>query len=297
MNEFVAQFLIEGRELIEQATDDLLTLEGKPEDPDRLDGAFRAFHTLKGAAGIVDFDAMARALHAAEEVLSAVRAGAEPVTPELISDCLTCLDQVVQWLAVMQVDGAIPADADAAADALVARFQRASPRVTIDAASAAAWRDDLVARHGQGGASVALRYAPAPDAFLRGQDPLALLAAVPDLLALEVEDGSPWPALEDLDPFSCRLVFLALAGCPARMPRAEALGAADGQVEILVVERADPRPATGLSAGRDGSYRARNCVCCWSAPKPKGWRDAWRPPDGSSPTSCARGAGRRTRRR
>ena len=67
MNEFVEQFLIEGRELVAQGNDDLLALEEQPDDRERLDSAFRAFHTLKGAAGIVDFVAMGRALHAAED--------------------------------------------------------------------------------------------------------------------------------------------------------------------------------------------------------------------------------------
>ena len=62
MNEFVEQFLIEGRELVAQGNDDLLALEERPDDRERLDGAFRAFHTLKGAAGIVDFVAMATGL-------------------------------------------------------------------------------------------------------------------------------------------------------------------------------------------------------------------------------------------
>ena len=69
MNEFVEQFLIEGRELVAQGNDDLLALEERPDDRERLDSAFRAFHTLKGAAGIVDFAAMGRALHAAEDAL------------------------------------------------------------------------------------------------------------------------------------------------------------------------------------------------------------------------------------
>lgn len=127
MNEFVEQFLIECRELVEQATADLLALEERPRDREHLDGAFRAFHTLKGAAGIVDFDAMGLALHAVEDVLSQVRAEVEPVTPGLISDCLTSLDQVVQWLDAMQVSGEPPADAQAAADAIIARFSAATP--------------------------------------------------------------------------------------------------------------------------------------------------------------------------
>ncbi len=50
MDEFLEQFLTESRELVEQATADLLALEQSPDDRDRLDSGFRAFHTLKGAA-------------------------------------------------------------------------------------------------------------------------------------------------------------------------------------------------------------------------------------------------------
>lgn len=122
MNEFVEQFLIESRELVAQASDDLLALEERPDDRERLDGAFRAFHTLKGAAGIVDFVAMGRALHAAEDMLSAVRSGTAPVTSPLIDLCLASLDQVSAWLDQMSPDGAIPEDADARADDLIRRF-------------------------------------------------------------------------------------------------------------------------------------------------------------------------------
>ena len=122
MNEFVEQFLIEGRELITQGNDDLLALEEHPDDKERLDGAFRALHTLKGAAGIVDFVAMGRAMHAAEDGLAAVRSSAAAVTPPLIDLCLACLDQVSAWIDQMQITGEIPADADAKADDLVRRF-------------------------------------------------------------------------------------------------------------------------------------------------------------------------------
>jgi two-component system chemotaxis sensor kinase CheA len=122
MNEFVEQFLIEGRELVTQGNDDLLALEERPDDKERLDGAFRALHTLKGAAGIVDFVAMGRALHAAEDGLAAVRSSGAAVTPLLIDLCLACLDQVSAWIDQMQISGDIPADADAKADDLVRRF-------------------------------------------------------------------------------------------------------------------------------------------------------------------------------
>ena len=122
MNEFLEQFLVEARELIEQVTADLLALERDPGDRASLDGSFRAFHTLKGGAGIVDFAAMGRAMHAAEDVLSMVRRGDRPVTAGLIGDCLACLDQVVQWLDSIEESGELPSEADAAADRLANRF-------------------------------------------------------------------------------------------------------------------------------------------------------------------------------
>ncbi len=144
MNAFLEQFLIESRELVAQATDDLLALEARPGDAERLDSAFRAFHTLKGAAGIMDFAAMGLALHAAEDVLALARAGERAVTPGLIGDGLACLDQVLAWLAATEADGATPADAEAQAEALVRRFAREAPAPTpptpptADDASAAA---------------------------------------------------------------------------------------------------------------------------------------------------------------
>jgi two-component system chemotaxis sensor kinase CheA len=122
MNEFLELFLVEGRELVEQATSDLLMLEGDPSDPERLDSVFRAFHTLKGGAGIVNFPSMSRAMHAAEDILSAVRTGDRPVTQALIGDCLTCLDQVVKWLDTIQDSGDLPAGTEADVDDIVARF-------------------------------------------------------------------------------------------------------------------------------------------------------------------------------
>lgn len=122
MNEFLEQFLIESRELVAQAVEDLLALERDPQDRARLDGAFRAFHTLKGAAAIVEFPAMLRVTHAAEDLLSGLRQGAQEVSTVLVSDCLACLDQISVWLEEMAARDDLPADAERAAERLVTRF-------------------------------------------------------------------------------------------------------------------------------------------------------------------------------
>lgn len=239
MNEFLEQFLVECRELIEQATDDLLALEENPREADRLDGAFRGFHTLKGAAGIVDFTAMAVALHAAEDVLSAARAGEAAVTPALIGDCLTALDQVAQWLDTIQATGELPAGAEAEAEAVVNRFARpavgaapavATPEPLID------WLAPLIGRHREVAdrARSALRYAPDPESFFRGVDPLAVLEGLPGLLALEIAPAGPWPPLAQLDPFACRVLFMALLDAEAEsVTRALAPSAVEAEVRSL----------------------------------------------------------------
>ena len=193
MNEFIAQFVIESRELVEQATEGLLVLEHSPHDAERLDSVFRAFHTLKGGAGIVEFAAMERTVHAAEEILSAARAGKRTLTTALVGDCLACLDQVIQWLDVVEQTGEFPSTA---------------AKTKADET----WLADLLARSPEVRSQVAtaLQFVPDPDCFYQGEDPLARVTALPGLLALDVQPLVAWPSLNSFDPYKCNLVLAAL---------------------------------------------------------------------------------------
>ena len=238
MNEFIEQFLLECRELVEQATHDLLVLEKAPTDKERLDSAFRAFHTLKGGAGIVDFAAMEKVVHAAEDGLAAARSGSRPITVRLVGDCLACLDQVVQWLDSMQVSGELPQGAEEQARTMVERFsldaggQKSAPPRSASLPGRF-WVDSLLAKHPRLREQVrtAIRYAPDPDCFFRGEDPLARVSALPGFLALDIEAAAPWPALAALDPFSCNLVLLVLTGA-STSEAVMALGDAASQCDI-----------------------------------------------------------------
>jgi two-component system chemotaxis sensor kinase CheA len=248
MNEFVEQFLIEARELVQQSTDDLLALEADPADRERLDSAFRAFHTLKGGAGIVEFGAMVSAMHAAEDLLAEVRGGVIDVTAALIGECLSCIDLVVRWLDEIQRGGELPPDAGQAADAVVARLRRvrqSAPEVTAPpAARQDDWLGELTASNAGAfqAALTAIRFAPDADSFLKGDDPLARMAGLPGLLALRLAPAAAWPALAELDPFECRLVLTALSG-----ETAERIGTwaaqADGDIEVRSL-----RPSAGADA-------------------------------------------------
>jgi two-component system chemotaxis sensor kinase CheA len=219
MNELLEQFVLECRELVEAATEDLLALERSPSDRHRLDSAFRGFHTLKGAAGIVGFPAMGRVMHAAEEVLASVRNGDRPVSGELIGHCLSCLDQVVQWLDETASRDAVPIVSETVATALVARLTPASdvsPAASDQPIGEQAWFAPFLNRHAPlaGRARAAFRYVPDAGCFFRDEDPLGLVSLVPGMLAMELSPREPWPPADALDPFECNLIITALTASP-----------------------------------------------------------------------------------
>jgi two-component system chemotaxis sensor kinase CheA len=222
MNEFLQQFLIESREFIVQATEDLLVLEKSPQDPDHLDTVFRAFHTLKGGAGIVEFAAMEAALHSTESLLMDARSGKRTLNAALIGDCLASLDQVSQWLDALERTGELPVVS--------------APRI-----ASGDWTDALRRRHPNAvtAAASAFRFTPDPECFYKGEDPIARVAALDQLLALEIEPASPWAPADRFDPYTCNLVLTGLSAVGAGEVRAY-LENLTGEREILGIGGADP---------------------------------------------------------
>ncbi|SHK06494.1 two-component system, chemotaxis family, sensor kinase CheA [Roseomonas rosea] len=225
MSELLEQFLIEGRELAQQATEDLLALERDPADAARLDSAFRAVHTLKGSVALFDLQPMQRALHAAEDLLDAVRAGRLGVGRGVIDALLDCIGASEAWIEALARTGTLPADAPGRGrgleEALRAPLQEdsgaqpASAEPPSDAswaiALAAAEAPAVAAAHAAGQEVTALRYVPAADCFFLGDDPMALLRAVPEMIALRLGARQPWPDGAAMDPFACNLVIELLS--------------------------------------------------------------------------------------
>jgi len=233
MNEFLGQFLIESRELIGQATEGLLVLEQSPQDAERLDAVFRAFHTLKGGAGIVDFTAMERAVHASEDLLSEVRAGKRSLTAALVGDCLACLDQVEQWLETLERTGELPAVGEALADSVADQD----------------WVADTLARnpHVRAQATTALQFIPDSDCFFQGEDPIARITSLPQLLAFDIEPLSTWAELSAFDSYKCNLVLTALTATSVDDVTAHMKGHT-GTCEVRAVAVAAPSPDEGEAA-------------------------------------------------
>jgi two-component system, chemotaxis family, sensor kinase CheA len=69
----LSEFVAECRDLIENAEAALLTLETNPEDTEAVNTVFRAFHTMKGAAGFLGLELISGLAHRAENLLSRIR--------------------------------------------------------------------------------------------------------------------------------------------------------------------------------------------------------------------------------
>lgn len=244
--ELMAQFLIEGRELVAEAGRDLATLIARHDDAAALDGCFRAIHTLKGSTGLFDLQPMGSMLHAAEELLAAIRTG-RPGQAEDFALVLDAVDQVDRWLDALEGDGVLPADAAAAGRAIETRLRIAGPEMQqAEAPAAPGWQ--LPAAFA-GLSGTAIRYTPRVDCYFAGDDPLAILAATPRLTALSITPREAWGAPECYDPFACNLVIEAVS--TAARPEIEAAFrfVAD-QVEFAELTAAEPGVAVGGMTAR-----------------------------------------------
>ena len=111
MNALREQFIVEARELIQQANDDLVAAEREGFSDERVDRMFRVFHTLKGSAAVVDLPPLGLILHAGEDVLAAIQTGRLGATSTVIERALACLDQAAKWVDDFEAHEALPAKA------------------------------------------------------------------------------------------------------------------------------------------------------------------------------------------
>jgi two-component system chemotaxis sensor kinase CheA len=229
VNALHEQFIAEARELIHQATDDLIAMEREGFALERIDRVFRAFHTLKGSAGVVALPAMGLTLHAAEDLLAAIHAGTLDASSAIVDQALACLDQVARWVDDFEAGGALPPsageDARAMAAALRSLLSESGVTETVKKSAQGSsatkaemglpkWASRLIESQqgrivGEGRESsaelFAFSYEPDSQCFFNGDDPLNLMRKVPRLLAFHAEARETWPPVAGLDPFACNL--------------------------------------------------------------------------------------------
>ena len=101
-------FLQEATELLQNVEQAVLEVEATPDDNEALNGLFRVFHTLKGAAGAAGFPEIEALSHRVESVLDRVRKKVTPVSKEIVDLVLSASDLTGQMVA--QLSGGPPPD-------------------------------------------------------------------------------------------------------------------------------------------------------------------------------------------
>src|SRR5919112_1094132 len=175
MDDLLQHFIVEAYELIQQATDDLLALERNPQAAALMDSALRAVHTLKGSVGLFDFAPMGISLHAAEDLLGALREKRAGIDTHVIDSLLSCIGQAERWVAVIEQTGQLPPDAAEEGYHLARALRSQLDEDSAQAADAVpqadlGWIEELMAKgrdpaalREQNGPLVAVRYTPRAD--------------------------------------------------------------------------------------------------------------------------------------
>ena len=177
--DIVADFVLEARELLDALGGQLVELEQTPDDRERLNAVFRAFHTLKGGAGFLGATPLVHLCHAAEETLGMVRAGEAALLPRHFDAAQQSLDWLQAMVDAIEAEDPVPVAPDvliagfAPFDAPVAVQVRAAPAPVAAAGGGEMITDDefehlLDQLHGDG--APGLQTAPPADAGMIGDD-------------------------------------------------------------------------------------------------------------------------------
>jgi len=117
MDDLLAEFVAETREMLEAIEGEIIAWERDPSDRARLDSIFRFVHTVKGNCGFFDFPRLAALSHAAEDALSDCRSGRRVPDARFVTAVLAIIDRIAQMVDAIEAGQEIPDEDD---DALVA---------------------------------------------------------------------------------------------------------------------------------------------------------------------------------
>ena len=138
MDELLNDFIAETRETAEAIAGEIVQWEADPADQARLDSIFRFVHTVKGSCGFLDQPRLERLSHAAEDALSAVRAGERVPDARLVTAVLAIIDRIRLVVDAIEAGGVVDDRDDAPLiAALAARPDCAGIRDRPDTAPAA----------------------------------------------------------------------------------------------------------------------------------------------------------------
>jgi two-component system chemotaxis sensor kinase CheA len=112
MDDLIADFVAECREMLEALGGEIVAWEASPDDRARLDSIFRFVHTVKGNCGFFDFPRLEALSHAAEDALADCRSGRRTADAALVSAVLAVIDRIGEMIAAIDAGEEFPAGND-----------------------------------------------------------------------------------------------------------------------------------------------------------------------------------------
>lgn len=114
MDDLLADFIAETREMLEASAGEIVAWEADPADRARLDTIFRFVHTVKGNCDFFDFPRLANLSHAAEDALADCRAGRRDPDQQLVTAVLAIIDRIARMIDAIEANEAFPDGGDEA---------------------------------------------------------------------------------------------------------------------------------------------------------------------------------------
>ncbi|MFA7329939.1 MAG: chemotaxis protein CheW [Candidatus Delongbacteria bacterium] len=98
MEDILKEFLVESYENLDRLDQEFVILEEDPGNRETLASIFRTIHTIKGTSGFFGMGRLEKLAHAGENLLSLLRDGKRPLTPEVTTALLSLVDAVRRLL-------------------------------------------------------------------------------------------------------------------------------------------------------------------------------------------------------
>lgn len=197
LEQAVAAFIQEAHEILSELEDQILGLEGQP-DQATIDAIFRGLHTVKGSGSMFGYTQLAAFTHHFENAFEQVRSGTLPINRDLIDLSLAARDRMEEFLEL----GGDGADAEAL-------LKSTETVALIDKIKAMTGSGDANPSHSARVSMVepgqmqtfGIRFSPLKDALRNGMRPDLLMTELEELGQVEVQfTANELPDLKILTP-------------------------------------------------------------------------------------------------
>jgi len=204
-------YVVEGRELLQMMEDNLLQMESNGGDSDTINSIFRAAHTIKGGAGVIECTFIVEFTHVLENVLDEMRSGTISASPELVEVLLACSDHLGTLMGCVESEVEPTSEVNTISASLREKLQHYLGQPAESTQGIVLSEPKI---HASGGGEmetdnwhISLRFGP--DVLRKGMDPSSFIRYLMELGQIVHLTTLPdaMPGADEMDAESCYLGF------------------------------------------------------------------------------------------